>query len=97
MRLEIYPIPDEKKVRMLRKLALFWDGQWFLQTVQKFGLEPAIELNALVRTAFGRIETRTLLRAVGKPCELHLYSGTRHLPRVERTLSPRLLTSLRIS
>jgi len=64
--LEIYPIPDEKKVRMLRKLALYWDGQWFLQSVQKFGLEPAIELNALVRTAFGRIEMRTLLRTVGK-------------------------------
>jgi hypothetical protein len=64
--LEIYPIPDAKKVKMLRKLALYWDGQWFLKGVEKFGLEKAIELNALVRTAFGRIEMRTLLQAVGK-------------------------------
>jgi hypothetical protein len=64
--LEIYPIPDGKKVKMLRRLALYWDGQWFLHSVQKFGLEPAIELNALVRTAFGRIEMRTVLKALGK-------------------------------
>lgn len=64
--MEIYHIPEANKVRMLRKLALYWDGQWFLQSVQKFGLEEAIELNALVRTAFGRIEMRTMLKAVGK-------------------------------
>lgn len=64
--MQIYPIPDDKRVRMLRRLALYWDGQWFLQTVQKFGLEPAIELNALVRTSFGRIEMRTMLKALGK-------------------------------
>ncbi len=63
---EIYPLPDVQKVRMLRKLALYWDGQWFLRSVQEFGLEPAIELNALVRTSFGRIEMRTVLQAVGK-------------------------------
>ncbi|MGB3905454.1 MAG: hypothetical protein WBB22_11060, partial [Anaerolineae bacterium] len=61
--MEIYDIPEANKVRMLRKLALYWDGQWFLQSVQKFGLEEAIELNALVRTAFGRIEMRTMLKA----------------------------------
>jgi hypothetical protein len=64
--LQIYPIPDEKKVKMLRKLALYWDGQWFLNAVEKFSLEEAIELNAIVRTAFGRIEMRTMLRAAGK-------------------------------
>ena len=64
--MEIYPIADAEKVKMLRKLALYWDGQWFLNAVQKFGLEEAIDLNAIVRTAFGRIEMRTLLRAAGK-------------------------------
>jgi hypothetical protein len=64
--LEIYDIPEAQKVRMLRKLALYWDGQWFLQSVEKFSLEEAIELNALVRTSFGRIEMRTMLRALGK-------------------------------
>ncbi len=63
--MEIYRIPDAKKVKMLRKLALYWDGQWFLNSVQKFGLKEAIELNALVRTAFGRIEMRTMLQALG--------------------------------
>lgn len=64
--MEIYPVPDSKKVKMLRKLALYWDGQWFLNSVQKFGLEEAVELNALVRTSFGRIEMRTMLRSLGK-------------------------------
>jgi hypothetical protein len=51
---------------MLRKLALFWDGQWFLRSAEMFGLEEAIALNAAVRTAFGRIEMRTMLKALGK-------------------------------
>ncbi len=63
---DLYPLSDEVKVNMLRKLALFWDGQWFLKTVDEFGLEAAVRLNARVRTAFGRIEMRTLLRALGK-------------------------------
>jgi hypothetical protein len=61
-----YPLSDKAKAAMLRKLALFWDGQWFLKTVDEFGLEAAIRLNASVRTAFGRLEMRTLLRALGK-------------------------------
>lgn len=64
--MELYPLSDADKVKMLRKLALFWDGQWFLRSVEKFGLQAAIELNAAVRTAFGRIEMRTMLRALGK-------------------------------
>jgi hypothetical protein len=64
--LELYPLSDAEKVKMLRKLALFWDGQWFLHSVEMFGLEEAIALNAAVRTAFGRIEMRTMLKALGK-------------------------------
>jgi hypothetical protein len=63
---ELYPLSDEVKVDILRKLVLFWDGQWFLKTVDEFGLEAAIRLNARVRASFGRIEMRTLLRALGK-------------------------------
>jgi hypothetical protein len=63
---ELYPLSDAEKVKMLRKLALFWDGQWFLRSVEKFGLEAAIDLNAIVRSAFGRIEMRTMLKAIGK-------------------------------
>ena len=61
-----YSLSDAQQARMLGKLMLFWDGQWFLKTVEAFGLDAAIELNARVRTSFGRIEMRSLLRAVGK-------------------------------
>lgn len=61
-----YELSDAQQARMLRKLMLFWDGQWFLKTVEASGLEPAIELNARVRAAFGRIEMRTLLKALHK-------------------------------
>lgn len=62
-----YQLSNAQQVRMLRKLMLFWDGQWFLKAAETFGLEAAIELNARVRAAFGRIEMRELLKAVGKP------------------------------
>ncbi len=61
-----YSLSDAQQVQMLRKLMLYWDGQWFLKSVESFGLEAAIELNARVRASFGRIEMRMLLRAVGK-------------------------------
>ncbi len=64
--LPAYDLSDKTKVNMLRKLALYWDGQWFLNTVEEFGLEAGIKMNARVRTAFGRIEMRTLLKAVKK-------------------------------
>jgi hypothetical protein len=43
-----------------------WDGQWFLKVCDKYGWEAATELNAQVRSAFGRIEMRRMLRALGK-------------------------------
>ena len=61
-----YHLSDAEQAQMLGKLMLFWDGQWFLKTVEAFGLEAAIDLNARVRTSFGRIEMRTLLKALGK-------------------------------
>lgn len=59
-------LSDAQQAQMLRKLMLFWDGQWFLKTVETFGLEPAIDLNARVRASFGRIEMRTLLKVLRK-------------------------------
>jgi hypothetical protein len=61
-----YQLSLDEQTQMLRKLMLYWDGQWFLKAVEAFGLEAAIDLNARVRTSFGRIEMRTLLRTVGK-------------------------------
>ncbi|NLE77467.1 MAG: hypothetical protein GX605_12035 [Chloroflexi bacterium] len=51
---------------MLRKLALYWDGQWFLKTVDEFGLEAGVRMNARVRASFGRIEMRLMLKALDK-------------------------------
>ena len=79
-----YLLSDLDQVKLLRKLMLYWDGQWFLKTAEQFGLDAAIDLNARVRASFGRIEMRLLLKAVGKsqadnlPDALHLletYSG----------------------
>jgi hypothetical protein len=61
-----YVLSDGEQAQMLRKLMLYWDGQWFLKSVEAFGLEPAVEVNARVRASFGRIEMRTLLKTVGK-------------------------------
>jgi len=61
-----YLLSDAQQAQMLRKLMLFWDGQWFLKAAETFGLEPAIDLNARVRASFGRIEMRALLKALHK-------------------------------
>jgi hypothetical protein len=61
-----YTLSDTEQVRMLRKLMLYWDGQWFLKTVEVFGLEAAVDLNAQVRASFGHIEMRTLLKTLNK-------------------------------
>lgn len=62
-----YPLSDADRVRLLRKLMLYWDGQWFLKTVEAYGLDAAIALNAQVRASFGRIEMRGLLKLLSKP------------------------------
>ena len=51
-----YNLSGDQQARMLRRLMLYWDGQWFLKAVEAFGLEEAIALNARVRASFGRIE-----------------------------------------
>ena len=61
-----YPIPPEKRARMLALLTMAWDGQWFLKVCDEYGWEAATRLNARVRVAFGRIEMRRMLRALGK-------------------------------
>ncbi len=63
---EAYSLSEAAQIKMLRKLMLYWDGQWFLKTVETFGLEAAIDLNAQVRSSFGRIEMRLLLQSLGK-------------------------------
>ncbi len=62
-----YSLSEPAKVKMLRKLMLYWDGQWFLKAAEDLGLDAAIDLNARVRASFGRIEMRTLLKTLSKP------------------------------
>jgi hypothetical protein len=64
--MEQYIISPEKKARMLSLLTMAWDGQWFLKVCDEYGWEAATRLNARVRAAFGRIEMRRMLRALGK-------------------------------
>lgn len=58
-------ISCEDAIKLLSKLLLAWDGQWFLKTVQEIGLEKAIEQNARVRTSFAKIEMRQMLKILG--------------------------------
>lgn len=55
----------EQSAKLLGRLMLAWDGQWFLKTAESCGLERAVELNARVRASFGRIEIREYLKALG--------------------------------
>lgn len=80
-----YSLSECQQVQMLRKLMLYWDGQWFLKAAEAFGLEPAIDLNARVRASFGRIEMRLLLKAVGKSQAEDLADAMRLLETYART------------
>lgn len=62
-----YRLSEGQKARLLARLAMAWDGQWFLKACETYGWEAAAQLNARVRHAFGRIEMRLLLRTLGKP------------------------------
>ncbi len=39
---ELLPLSDAAKLKVLRKLMLYWDGQWFLKVVDRYGLEDAL-------------------------------------------------------
>jgi hypothetical protein len=61
-----YEIAPEVRAQVMAGLALAWDGQWFLKVNDKFGWDAAAELNIRTRIAFGRIEMRSTLQALGK-------------------------------
>jgi hypothetical protein len=69
-------IPADKRARMLALLAMAWDGQWFLKVHDAYGWEAAAALNAQVRAAFGRIEMRRVLHALGKRAAADLEDAT---------------------
>ena len=55
-------ISPDKKCKLLSKLLLFWDGQWFLKVKDILGINEAIEINKKVRKSFARIEMREALK-----------------------------------
>lgn len=59
-------LSPEAAAKLLGRLMLAWDGQWFLKTAEACGLETAVRLNAKVRTSFGRIEMREYMKAAGR-------------------------------
>ncbi len=61
-----YEIPHEVRAQVMAGLALAWDGQWFLKVNDKFGWETAAEINLRTRHAFGRLEMRSTLQALGR-------------------------------
>ena len=61
-----YEIPPEMRAEVMAGLALAWDGQWFLKANDRYGWDAAAELNFRTRNAFGRIEMRSTLQALGK-------------------------------
>jgi hypothetical protein len=61
-----YEIPPELRAQVMAGLALAWDGQWFLKVNEKYGWDAAAEINIRTRIAFGRIEMRSTLQALGK-------------------------------
>ena len=63
---KMYDIPHEVRGRVMAGLALAWDGQWFLKVSDRFGWDAAAEINVRTRHAFGRLEMRSTLQALGK-------------------------------
>lgn len=70
-------LTTERAAALLGRLMLAWDGQWFLKVAESCGLEKAVELNARVRTSFGRIEIREYLKALKLPAARSLPEAVR--------------------
>jgi hypothetical protein len=63
----------------MSRLAMAWDGQWFLKVYEEFDWETAARLNIRVRHAFARIEMLLTLRALDKTRATDLKDATRIL------------------
>jgi hypothetical protein len=71
-----HDLPPEQAIELLSRLMLSWDGQWFLKVAQACGVEKGVELNALTRASFGRIEMREFLRALRHPGAASIQEAT---------------------
>jgi hypothetical protein len=75
----VYPLQAADLIRVLARLMLAWDGQWFLKVCDEFDWQTAAGLNARVRAAFGRIEMRSMLQVLGKESADDLHDAVRIL------------------
>jgi hypothetical protein len=61
-----YNLSERDRADLMARLAMAWDGQWFLKVYEEYGWDTAALINARVRQAFGRIEMLLLMRILGK-------------------------------
>lgn len=62
---ERFEIPLATQKFILQMCMAQWDGQWFLKSKSKYGIEAANELNNKVVFSIGKIEARHILSALG--------------------------------
>ena len=62
----MYEIDQSKGIEVLRWLMYSWDSQWLSRTGAVYGPAEASKINSRVRSAFGKVEMRTLLALLGK-------------------------------
>ncbi|UCD00592.1 MAG: hypothetical protein JSV23_06795 [Promethearchaeota archaeon] len=62
---EKYNIPLETQKFILQMCWAQHDGQWFLKSKRKYGINEANQLNQMVVSSIGKIEARHILNALG--------------------------------
>ncbi|MFX0035554.1 MAG: DUF6125 family protein [Candidatus Hermodarchaeota archaeon] len=60
-----YKIPLETQKFILQMCWAQHDGQWFLKSKRKYGIDEANQLNQMVVSSMGKVEARHILNALG--------------------------------
>ena len=95
---DVYSLEKDDLLWALPRLMLAWDGQWFLKVHDEFDWKTAARLNARVRAAFGRIEMRVMLQALGKRRADDLHDAVRILRTyIERVFAAGFVGDFRIA
>lgn len=62
---EKYDIPLATQKFILQMTMAQWDGQWYLKSKKRYGINEANELNQNIVFSMGKIEARHILNALG--------------------------------
>ena len=62
---EKYDIPLATQKFILQMSMAQWDGQWYLKSKKRYGIEEANELNQRIAFSIGKIEVQHILNALG--------------------------------